>query len=43
MVGLDPVAIGFVLLLLAFVVFLYLFLRRTALAFREGQNRGRNR
>lgn len=43
MVELDPVAIGFVLLLLAFVLFMYLFLRRTVLAFREGQDRGRDR
>jgi len=43
MVELDPVAVGFVVVLLVFTLFVYLFLRRTALAFREGQNRGRNR
>lgn len=43
MVELDPVAIGFIVLLLAFVLFVYFFLRRTALAFREGQDRGRDR
>jgi hypothetical protein len=32
----DPVLVGIVVILLGFVFFVYLFLRRTATAFKEG-------
>jgi len=34
--GIDPVLLGIVVVLLLFVFFVFLFLRRTAKAFREG-------
>jgi hypothetical protein len=34
--GMDPVLVGLVVVFLAFVFFVFLFLRRTAKAFREG-------
>ena len=38
----NPLVVGFVVLLLGFVLFMYLFIRRTVLGFREGmQNGGR--
>jgi len=40
--GVDPVLVGIVVVLLAFVFFVYLFLRRIVLGFREGLNQGRN-
>jgi hypothetical protein len=36
MVQVDPVLVGIVVVMLAFVFFVYLFLRRTATAFKEG-------
>jgi hypothetical protein len=43
MVELSPIAIGFLIVMLGFVLFMYLFLRRTLSAFRKGQSEGRNR
>jgi len=34
--GIDPVLLGIVVFLLLFVFFVFLFLRRTAKAFKEG-------
>lgn len=41
MVEVSPVAIAFVVVMLGFVLFVYLFLRRTIAAFREGQSESR--
>jgi hypothetical protein len=38
----DWVLVGIIGLLLGFVFFVYLFLRRTVTGFREGVDRGRN-
>lgn len=43
MVEISPIAIAFVVVLLVFVFFVYLFVRRTVAAFREGQSQSRNR
>lgn len=40
-ISLDPVLVGFLLLVFLFLLGVYLFLRRTVLAFQEGVNRGR--
>lgn len=32
----NPLVVGFVVLLLGFIMFMYLFVRRTVLGFREG-------
>lgn len=37
----DPILVGFLLLVFLFIIGVYLFLRRTVLAFQEGVNRGR--
>lgn len=37
----DPVLVFIVVVLLAFVFFIYLFLRRTAQGFKEGMDQGR--
>ena len=39
----DPVLVGIVAVLLLFVFFLFLFLRRTMKGFREGMQEGRGR
>lgn len=41
--GIDPVLIGIVVVMLLFVFFIYLFLRRTVTGFREGMNQGRGK
>lgn len=41
MVEFDPVLIGLLVLILGFVFFVYLFLRRTMTGFQEGVERGR--
>ena len=38
---LDPFIIGILVLILAFVFFIYLFVRRTLTGFREGIEKGR--
>jgi hypothetical protein len=38
LLGMDPVLIGLIVVLASFFFFLYLMLRRTFLAFREGYN-----
>jgi hypothetical protein len=38
----DWVLLGIIALLLGFVFFVYLFVRRTVTGFREGVDRGRN-
>ena len=45
MVQVDPVLVGIVVVMLAFVFFVYLFLRRIATGFKEGvqQGKGGNR
>lgn len=43
MVEVSPLAIGFVVVMLGFVLFVYLFLRRTIAAFREGHSESRKR
>jgi len=43
MVQFDPMLAGLLVLLLGFVFFIYLFLRRTVTGFREGMNQGRDR
>jgi|AntRauTorcE11898_2_1112593.scaffolds.fasta_scaffold50003_2 uncharacterized protein (DUF2062 family) len=44
-VELDPVLIGIVVIILGFIFFVYLFLRKTVTGFQEGmkESRGRNR
>jgi len=37
----NPLVVGFVALLLGFVLFMYLFIRRTITGFREGMDNGR--
>lgn len=37
----DPLVAGFIVLLLGFVLFMYLFVRRTLTGFREGVDKGR--
>ncbi|MFC4450652.1 hypothetical protein [Halorussus aquaticus] len=37
----NPMVVGFVVLLLGFVFFMYLFIRRTVTGFREGVQNGR--
>ena len=37
----NLLVVGFVALLLGFVLFMYLFIRRTVTGFREGMNNGR--
>jgi hypothetical protein len=37
----NPLVVGFVVVLLGFVLFMYLFVRRTVTGFREGMNDGR--
>ncbi|WP_269814489.1 DUF7859 family protein [Halorussus litoreus] len=37
----NPLVVGFVVLLLGFVLFMYLFIRRTITGFREGMDNGR--
>ena len=39
--GVDPVLVGFVVVMLALVFGLYLFVRRTLLSLREGYDQGR--
>lgn len=41
--GIDPVLVGIVVVMLLFVFFVYLFLRRTLTGFREGLNQGRGK
>ncbi|WP_255457560.1 MULTISPECIES: hypothetical protein [Halorussus] len=36
----NPLVVGFVVLLLGFVLFMYLFIRRTVTGFREGIENG---
>jgi len=43
MVEFDPVLIGLLAILLGFVFFVYLFIRRTVTAFKAGQEQGRDR
>lgn len=43
MVEFDPVLVGLLVLILGFVFFVYLFLRRTVTGFREGMQQGKNR
>lgn len=43
MVEVNPIVMAFVLALLGFVLFVYLFIRRTVTAYREGQDQGRRR
>jgi hypothetical protein len=43
MVEVSPIAIAFLVFLLGFVLFIYLFVRRTVAAFREGQSQSRDR
>jgi hypothetical protein len=38
----DPVLVGIVVVMLAFVFFLYLMIRRTVTGFKEGMDKGRN-
>jgi hypothetical protein len=40
---LDPVLVGIVVVMLAFVFFVYLFIRRTLSGFKEGVNQGRSK
>ncbi|MFB6186196.1 MAG: hypothetical protein ABEI86_04920 [Halobacteriaceae archaeon] len=40
--ALDPAFVGLLLLLVGFFFFVYLFIRRTVLSFREGINKGKN-
>ncbi|WP_197428397.1 hypothetical protein [Halapricum sp. CBA1109] len=40
---LDPVLVGIVVVMLAFVFFVYLFIRRTLSGFKEGVNQGRGK
>ena len=37
----NPLVVGFVVLLLGFVLFMYMFIRRTVTGFREGMDNGR--
>ncbi|WP_281062940.1 DUF7859 family protein [Halorussus pelagicus] len=37
----DPLVLGFLAVLLGFVLFMYLFVRRTITGFRDGVNNGR--
>jgi hypothetical protein len=37
----DPLVLGFLAVLLGFVLFMYLFIRRTLTGFREGMQNGR--
>jgi predicted ABC-type exoprotein transport system permease subunit len=37
----DPLVLGFLVILLGFVLFMYLFVRRTITGFREGVQNGR--
>jgi len=39
--GIDPVLVGFVVVMLAFVFGIYLLVRRTLLSLREGYERGK--
>jgi hypothetical protein len=43
MVEFDPVLVGLLALLVGFVFFVYLLLRRTVLGFKEGMKSGRDR
>ncbi|WP_280178808.1 DUF7859 family protein [Halorussus halobius] len=36
----NPLVVGFVVVLLGFVLFMYLFIRRTVTGFREGMQNG---
>ena len=36
----NPLVVGFVAILLGFVLFMYLFIRKTVLGFREGVQKG---
>jgi hypothetical protein len=38
----DPVLVAIVVIMLTFLFFVYLFLRRTATGFKEGLNQGRD-
>ncbi|MFC4549565.1 MULTISPECIES: hypothetical protein [Halorussus] len=37
----NPLVAGFIVVMLGFVLFMYLFIRRTVTGFREGVNSGR--
>jgi hypothetical protein len=37
----DPLVLGFLVVLLGFVLFMYLFVRRTLTGFKEGMENGR--
>ncbi|WP_192498351.1 DUF7859 family protein [Halorussus halophilus] len=37
----NPLVVGFMVLLLGFVLFMYLFVRRTLTGFQEGMDKGR--
>jgi hypothetical protein len=41
MVQLDPILVGLLVLLLGFVFFMYLFIRRTVTGFQEGVQSGK--
>jgi lipopolysaccharide export LptBFGC system permease protein LptF len=41
--GIDPVLIAIVAIMLGFVFFVYLFLRRTLTGFKEGLDQGKGR
>lgn len=41
--GVDPVLIGIVVLMLGFVFFVFLFLRKTLTGFKEGMEEGKGR
>jgi hypothetical protein len=41
--GIDPVLVGIVVIILGFVFFVYLFLRRTLKGFKEGMEQGKGR
>ena len=42
-VDIDPVLVGIVVIILGFVFFVYLFLRRTVTGFQEGMQESRGR
>lgn len=37
----DPLVLGFLVILLGFILFMYLFIRRTLTGFQEGMQNGR--
>jgi preprotein translocase subunit YajC len=39
--GLDPILLAFLALIIVVILAFYFLIRRTAMAFREGSNRGR--